>query len=369
MGKDQESNITKILPLIYNSLGIKNFKHRQLITEHLLFMGDNLKRLIHRQNTEYYCSNNNVNATALTTTDPNIEFDFTYPFLLAYYGKENIDMTSEPWKLKGDRTLNLKIDAQGGEPTNFGLDFIKEWNCRIQKRFSDPKEKKYVRSTYATLWSLRLLIELVHDADDKTATDFELTTNSFFKYFKAVFYGRSKESRCYQSLLDAMGYYPIFRYFKSDKKYFRYHKTVTKVVKHAANALLEQFRPVEEGGLPFISSRYRERMHGILSRIEAINILTPIHEDDFTFIGNATSPNLAVGDSHIQNIIIWREFTFQRNKHFWLSKSPIGKLVWYKDFYLVDKIVAFASPSAAKISLLHVPPSIFVFPFWNNDME
>lgn len=58
-----------------------------------------------------------------------------------------------------------------------------------------------------------------------------------------------------------------------------------------------------------------------------------------------------------------------RTRNFWLKKSPQGKLVWYNDFYVVDQTVVYESPSAANVPIINVPSSIFVFPFWNNDME
>lgn len=145
------------------------------------------------------------------------------------------------------------------------------------------------------------------------------------------------------SQLLVSGYYPIFAYFDSDENHHlttfdNYQNMAVQVVKHAGNALLEQFRPIEEGiivyssilqyfkahtlqhfftklgGMPSVSSRYRERVYRILSTVDLndINILVPILEDDPTF--NETTTDLDVGDNHIQNIIVWREFTFRRYK-------------------------------------------------------
>ncbi|XP_035707363.1 uncharacterized protein LOC118435429 [Folsomia candida] len=110
-------------------------------------------------------------------------------------------------------------------------------------------------------------------------------------------------------------------------------------------------------------------MYRLLVDKDATNIIVPTVEDDPTFVQSPLHPSLAIGNTHVRNIIAWRQFTFNRTLHFWRQGSPQGKLVWYKAFYQVDHINVYEAPSTTSVSLIRFPPSIFIHPFWNNDLE
>lgn len=102
------------------------------------------------------------------------------------------------------------------------------------------------------------------------------------------------------------------------------------VVKESAEALWKQFRPVEEGGLRFVSSRIRERAQRLLDPNNYdISITIPSHDDDDKadeWLAEAVA--LGVTDDHLTNIIRWREFMVKRTIHYWKQHTQKGKLVW-----------------------------------------
>lgn len=196
-----------------------------------------------------------------------------------------------------------------------------------------------------------------------------MADNEFFTVFKTEYWQRDKESRCFQSLVDAMGYYPVFRYFKGQRIHKDHLREAMTVIRDSANAILEEFRPQEEGGLTYVSSRYRERAYLLLSDPQTTDVIIPMLEDDPTFIEDPEAEHLAVGEDHAENIFKWRKFTFNRTRWFWKSSSPQGRLVWHKTFYAMDKPSFYGGGDSSKVLLVLFPPSIFVFPFWNNDIE
>lgn len=192
-GQIKKEYLTKFLPLIYDALNIRGLKVRDKLDflvgrmvaklEALMFHG--LPNYVDKEGKT--CLDLPTSDSFMAKTGKNNDYNFELPYFLAYHGEENVDMESPTPKLTNGKVLKLTPDPlKGAAMADNYRALISNWNCWVADTFGEEEDAKYVRPFYATFWSLRLLIELVHEADAKTAEEYELgdKANRFFSVYQ-----------------------------------------------------------------------------------------------------------------------------------------------------------------------------------------